>query len=116
MSETNGWLGFVNIDLTVADKKAIKAKKISADELIAWLAVIVANGGYKFGFGHDADRECYIATLTARGPENLNSGYSMSQRHSEALVALKALYYVHEVKMDGNWASAPKQEPLAFNW
>jgi hypothetical protein len=116
MAESNGWLGFVNIELTQADKKAIKAKKISAEELVAWLAVIVANGGYKFGFGHDGDRECYIATLTAKDHENLNYGYSMSQRHSDALIALKALYYAHEVKMEGNWASAPKQEQPQFNW
>jgi hypothetical protein len=115
MAENNGWHGFVNVDLTAADKKAIKAKKLSIEELFAWLAVEVA-AGYRFGFGHDADRECYIATLTAKGLDNINAGYSMSQRHSNAETAIKALWYAHEIKMERNWAGAPKQEQLQFNW
>jgi hypothetical protein len=116
MAENNGWQGFVNVDLTAADKKAIKAEKVDLPELFAWLAVEVADGSYRFGLGHDHDRECYVATLTARDPDNPNFGYSMSQRHSNMETALKALWYVHEIKLERNWAGVPKQNPIRFDW
>lgn len=111
----NGWLGYVNISLSQKDKADVKKTEITEGGLLDWLAER-AGSGYRFSLSFDAERDCFVASLTCRSEDDTNFGYSMSQRHSNHLMALRALWYAHEVKAEGNWNMGVKQERLQFNW
>lgn len=115
MSNNNGWLGYININLSAKEKAEVKKTEITEAGLIDWLAERAANG-YRFTMAHDQERDCFVATLTCRRDDDINYGYSMSQRHSHYVTALRALWYAHEVKSEGNWNTGVKQERLQFNW
>jgi len=115
MSNNGNWQGFVNCELTKAEKAEVKKTEITEAGLADWLANLAA-AGYKFTLSFDKQRDCYVATLTSWEEEGPNYGFSMSQRHSQFLTALRALWFAHEVKLEGNWASVPKQGQLRFDW
>lgn len=115
MANRNGWVGFVNIELTTADKKTLKEKLLSADEWLDWAGTQMMLG-YKISQAWDDERSCWVVTMTANSQDNENYGYSMSQRHSELIVALTALVYAHDTKADGAWASYDKVKQQKFNW
>ena len=115
MASQNGWVGFVNIDLTAADKKAVKEKMLTAELWHDWCET-QALAGYKISQSYDRERECFVVTMTCGNPDLPNYGYSMSQRHRYYGVAIAALVFVHDEKTAQDDWGAEKQKQLAFDW
>lgn len=98
---TNGqrddWNGFVNIRLESQHKKAIKALAEASTDA-DWVAFILetVDDGYQLSIAPDGANDAIICTLTGKGDDCVNRGFSMSQRHSDPMVALAALRFAHE--------------------
>ena len=115
MARQNGWVGFVNIELTEKEKKAVKQKMLTAELWYDWCETQVGNG-YKITQSYDRERECFVVTMTCHNQDLPNYGYSMSQRHRFLGVAIAALVYVHEEKTAADDWGAEKERQLQFDW
>lgn len=97
MANGDGWLGFVNIRLETEHKKAIKAyaEALDGDTILAELIELI-DDGYQVSLSPDKENASIIATLTGKDGDCVNSGYSMSQRHDDPVVAVAALLFAHK--------------------
>lgn len=108
----NGFNGFVNIRLETQDKRAIKvlAEDYTAQQNWDWICDQLGDG-YALSISPDFENDAIIVTLTGKGAHNVNSGFAMSQRHSDPNVALAALRFAHdEIAERGEWGKR------AYDW
>lgn len=101
------WQGFINIRLQQEHRKQIKAlakgmkPNEAFDKLNEW-----ADDGYKVTVSRDHENGATIISLTGNG-DGPNSGYTMSQRHVDPIVAVAAMVFAHEeLAQRGAWEDA----------
>lgn len=116
MSKDNGnekskWRGFVEVDLKEEDKKAIKKRKWSAADCMAYLEEL-AKHNYKVSISLDTNNDAYIVSATGKDE---NAGWTMSQRHGNLWTAINAHAYAHLEVTFGDWEQAA-QLPIDFHW
>lgn len=98
------WVGFVNIDLTEAQKKQVKNSYIFTEERLFELIANLADDGYKVSVSWDFANNTYTASLTGICAGCANPGHTLTGRHSNLLVCLSVLFYKHfEVCEGGVW-------------
>lgn len=108
---SNGWKGFVNVELLAKDKAAIKKAVMKFEDAFNWL-VDMAEQGYKVSIAYQPDYMTWVVSLTGKGAPN--DGLTMTQRHADLYVAISALYYAHNNMLDGEWDKVPIQS--GFDW
>lgn len=110
---SNGdWKGFVNVRLESHHKKAIKALRADVDgDWIEGKLLEFVSDGYQISMSPDEENDAIIWTLTGKASDCVNRGYSLSQRHSDPIVALVALVFAHEeLAQRGSW------EAVEYDW
>lgn len=116
MSEETGgrvgdlWRGFSNIQLTKADKLAVKKMAWGSAECMGYLQSMV-DDLYKVTVSYDWDNHCYTVSATGKG--EANAGLTMTQRHSDLFVAIAAHAHCHLEKTQAIW---PEPNQLEFDW
>ena len=110
--QNGDWRGFVNIRLESQHKKAVKALRASIDgDWIEGKLLEFVSDGYQFSMSPDVENDAIICTLTGKTDDCTNCGFSLSQRHSDPLVALAALVFAHEeIAQRGIW------EAVQYDW
>ncbi len=116
---SDGFKGFVTIELTSQDRETID-ESYQAKQVDLWGFICDAVGdGYKFSLVADFTHSCCIATLTGRGKENENEGYALSARGPDPDGATLVLWYKHTVLAHlGSWiaqGAAPDQQLRMFD-
>ena len=112
MAEKNDWQGFVNIDLTRADKAKIKQEIPDSAEAIDWIQTLVLDG-YRVSLSWYLDGECYVVSVTAK--DGINVGLTFTMRHADLMVAIAAARFAHEVKTVRDWRNVGEVQSK-FDW
>lgn len=102
--------GYAVSNLTKEVKAAIKKDKITEKQLIDWM-LACAIDGYKVSLSFDHENETYQASLYCQDPNSPNAGLMLSQRHIDAITALKALRTIHSEVYAGVWLTKE-----TFDW
>lgn len=103
------WAGFVNIKLRDEHKEAIKklAAAKDADKKLLDDVWTLVDSGYAVSVSPDPENGSMIATITGKDTGCENPGLAMSQRHSDARIALFAVLFAHyELARGGDWENA----------
>lgn len=104
---------FVNINLTDDQKQTIKAA-VWTVELQDDAFGRLLDGGYKCTIKFDDRNDCFAAWLIPP-PKDKNKGLILSGRGSTPTKALKQLYYLHFVVLEGDWNTAQDQRATALD-
>jgi hypothetical protein len=114
---SEGFFGFVDIDLTEADRLELEQWAFPGQVDIEKFLEALCEDGYKFSLAPDVEHHSYVATATGRGPQNVNKGWALSARGPNPLAAIAVLWYKVDVKAHwGPWvgenADGSHQLPL----
>ena len=90
---SNGFKGFININLTDDDKATIKATSLTPEQLMDLLDGFI-DDGYKFTFSYDDYSRCYQCIGTHKDSEHPDYGVLLSGRGSTTLKAFKQWWYM----------------------
>lgn len=100
----NPFKGFININLTTADKKRIKSALMTVEEVPAFVGDAVEQG-YAIKFAYDDYGDCISVMMSGERTATVNKGYIISARHTDIMVALTIINYIHNVMAEqGEWA------------
>lgn len=112
MAKDKDWLGFSNIPLSDANKQAIKKLKWTKEEAFLYIEAM-ATEGYKVTITQDLENgEAFTVSATGRAE---NTGMTMTQRHSDLVIACAAHYYAHKEVANSMWPD-PVQPLFDTNW
>lgn len=99
-------LQFVDLELTLEDKRAVSEWNVSDDELIAYLERR-GEEGYKFGGRYDPQRGNWIFSLTCTGKDDPNKDMCLSAFGGSWIKALKSCAYKDTIILKGGWGTKP---------
>lgn len=99
----DGWRGFVNVELSVADKEAIKLGDASFDDAWGFLMQRVLDG-YKLSLSFDHSNSSWIASLTCKRSSDPNVGLCLTARGGRVEGAVLALWYKDDVLLARSWS------------
>ena len=109
---SDGFLGFVDINLTDRDREELEAFNApGAVDLEAFMLAVIEDG-YKLSVVADPEHNSVIATMTGRHQHCPNKGYALSARGPNAHGALVALWYKQDtIAHWGLWADEADAVP-----
>jgi len=103
-SET-AWRGFVECNLSEAQKKGGKAK--APDQAGLWLYLEGrVDSGYRFSWSRDEAHDSEVLALTCRNDKDLNQGLTLTTRGGSFLSALTGLWVKDVFVLQGEWDRA----------
>lgn len=100
--KTASYRGYIPTYLDEKAKKAIRANLPSLDEVLAKLERY-AEDDYRFTFGYDDYNQCFSASLYDTSIQRPTGGYILAAKHSEGLIAISSLVYLHEKIFPDGW-------------
>jgi hypothetical protein len=105
---------WVNVTLSDTDKDAILSMDFDVESIMLAIASMVYSG-YRFSVTFDEYSSALQVSLVCGNQDDPNYGLGMSSRHPDFDVALRSLWYKHQVMTRGSWAdyAAP---PQANSW
>lgn len=112
-AKADGWRGFVNVELTAAQKK--DAAKLLTDVARLWdnLFALIEDG-YKLTVSYDFDHEAYNVSLTCRADDDPNKGLTLTGRGGSVEAALVSFSYKHVTILEKVWGEAGTQGTHKF--
>lgn len=107
---SDGWKGFVNLELSDAQKAEAKKLLADADRVTdnVWKLV---DDGYKVSFSYDGYHGAYLCAVTCQDKSSVNVGLTLTGRGGGILAAMASLWYKHDVVLERNWTSMSVQGP-----
>lgn len=110
----DGWKGFVNVELTEAQKA--EAKKLRENVGACWGVVFdLVEGEYKLSVSLDAKNNAYVVSMTGRKARDVNAGLTLTARGGTIEGALASFVYKHQVILEGDWTSAARRGGGGFD-
>lgn len=109
----DGWRGFVNVELSVADKEAIKLGDASFDDAWGFLMQRVLDG-YKLSLSFDHSNSSWIASLTCKRSSDPNVGLCLTARGGRVEGAVLALWYKDDVVLARSWSGRAQGGNAAY--
>lgn len=107
-STSNGFRGFININLTEDLKNFIKSKPFS-DEVFCGSLTEYSRMGFKFTFGYDDYQHCFQVIGTRSDKEHPDYGILLTGRGSSPIKAYKQwLFMVTEIIGENSWETMLK--------
>lgn len=101
----DGWRGFVNVELSDSQKKAVKATLNKGAE--QWARVIdLVMDGYKLTVSFDDRNTSFVFAMTCRDPNDDNRGLTLTARGGSLASAVAAWVYKHDEILKGRWDKA----------
>lgn len=99
------WVGFADVELTSADKTALK--KLADNYGDAWEEIMsLVLLGYKMTYTYDEKHTTHNLSLTARKANDTNAGLTLTGRGGSLQGATMALWYKHVYMLERNWQKA----------
>lgn len=106
----DGWKGFVNVELTDAQKPLVKALCSHADHL--WTVIWdLIDASYKLTISNDAAHNSYNVSMTCRNQRDPNNGLTLTGRGGTVLGAMASFVFKHETLLEGKWSGAEARSP-----
>jgi hypothetical protein len=109
---SDGFKGFVTVNLTADDEKRIDALEPDGGRLIDSVATLV-EAGYKFSSKLDANSGSIVCTLIDDRADKPTRGFALSGWGEDLINALAALCYKHFEKCDGVWPTEDAGRPIS---
>ena len=94
---------FVQLELTVKEKEALRAFGATSDELDGYIKDFLDNGN-KITLKWDDRNTCYVA-FGFPGVDTVNGGYILTGRGGAPSRALRELVYKHAQILGGEWGN-----------
>lgn len=105
------WQGFVDLPLSEEDKAHVLEYVASAEFEPEEAIQLLVESGYKLSIGPQNRGNSKVASITGRGPECVNLGFSLSAFGPDAISALGAVCYKHFVLCgQGRWSEFSDSE------
>jgi len=112
---TVGYKGYVPVYLTEEHKQAIRANLGKPAELLNKLDRYVQDG-YKFSISWDSYNDCLAANLFDTDVRRPTGGFILSAKHTDLVVALSSLVYLHEVIYPDGWSIERQDNSSRVSW
>jgi hypothetical protein len=96
------WRGFVDCDLSQADKDGIRALLQDFPDAWAWLMGMVFEG-YKMSLSYDHNNSSYVLALTCWRASDKNNGLTLTARGGKLESAVVSIWYKDTVMLKGAW-------------
>lgn len=101
----DGWRGFVNVELTDTQKKAVKATL--GEGAAHWTRVLdLVSDGHKLSVSWDERNTSFVFAMTCRDPQDDNRGLTLTARGGSLASAVAAWVYKHDTILKGRWDKA----------
>jgi len=94
--------GFVNYELSVEQKNALKKREFPFESIDSEL-VRMNEAGYRVSFAVDTYSGGHACFISCSGSDNPNAGWVLSGRGSSPIKAFKQALYKHYDLFDGDW-------------
>lgn len=104
----DGWRGFVNVDLSAADKERIREGDVGYSDAWAFLMQRCLDG-YKLSVTYDHGGAAWVASLTCKRSSDANVGLCLTARGGRVEGAVLALWYKDDVLLGGAWSGRFEQ-------
>lgn len=102
--EDNKWVGFVDVELTPADKAL--CAQLSSDWDAVWADIEgLVEEGYKLSLSYDDAHTTWNASVTCRQVGSANKGYTLSGRGGTLARAVSAVWFKHFHVLEGDWSN-----------
>lgn len=100
----DGWKGFVNVELTDAQKPLVKASM--SDMARLWTTVWdLVDAGYKLTISNDAQHNSYNVSMTCRNPKDVNAGLTLTGRGGTIEGAVASFVFKHSDILESDWTA-----------
>lgn len=99
----DSWRGFVNVELSAADKADLREQPGGFDAAWVYLMDRVLEG-YRLGLSFDHGNSAWVASLTCKRASDSNVGLCLTARGGRVEGALLALWYKDDVLLARNWS------------
>ena len=109
----DSWRGFVNVDLSAADKEAIRAGDVGFDDAWGFLMQRVLEG-YKLSLSFDHGNSSWVASLTCKRSSDANVGLCLTARGGRVEGAVLALWYKDDVLLARSWSGRAQGGRAAY--
>lgn len=102
--KADGWIGFVNCELTEEQKADCKRHIGAFDQAWKDLHDLIAVG-YKMTVSYDEIHTTWNVSLTGRKDTGKNQGLTLTGRGGSEAAAYVSLWYKHEIVLKRDWSS-----------
>lgn len=100
----DGWKGFVNVELSDAQKPLVKA--LMSDMPRCWVVVWdLVDAGYKLTISNDATHNSYNVSMTCRNLKDRNMGLTLTGRGGTVEGAVASFVFKHSDILEGDWTA-----------
>jgi hypothetical protein len=110
------WRGFVNINLSVADKPEVdkysKQKNVSLESLLETFV----NSGHSFSIKYDSTNDCFMCAMKCDETDNGNAGLCITSRGGSVMDVLWLSMYKHFVYCETDWEQYFTGGTKTENW
>jgi len=102
---SNAFRGFINYELSDADKRAVKAIEFTSDDILSWLDKVV-DGGFKVTFGYDDYHHVNTCIGTHSDKQHADYGILLTGRGSTPAKAFRQWLYLKDTIIgDDDWSA-----------
>lgn len=109
----DGWRGFVNVELSLADREALKLCDVGFDDAWGFLMQRVLEG-YKLSLSFDHGNSSWIASLMCKRSSDPNVGLCLTARGGRVEGAVLALWYKDGVILAHSWSGHAQGSNAAY--
>jgi len=100
----DGWKGFVNVELSDAQKPLVKA--LMSDMGRVWTTVWdLVDAGYKLTISNDPTHNSYNLSMTCRNAKDRNNGLTLTGRGGTVEGACASFVFKHSDILEGDWTT-----------
>lgn len=104
-SGDGSWKGFVNVNLTEADKKQIKQASPDLSELAEDITAVIVSG-HRVQLSKHPDKNNVVCTFTGAYAHCVNLGFSLSSFAPDVTTAISVNLYKHFTLLGGKWSES----------
>ncbi len=105
---TDGWKGFVNLELNEQQKLGVKALRERSAEV--WMVIEdLVDGQYKASMSYDPNNDTYNFSMTCKKKGDINEGMTLTGRGGTLIGSMASFVYKHRDVLEGDWTSVGVQ-------
>lgn len=99
----DGWIGFVNIELSEAQKPLVRA--LASDPARLWDNLMtLVDAGYKLSVALDTYNNSYNVSMTCKNDRDKNKGRTLTGRGGSVAGAMASFWFKHDAILEGDWS------------
>jgi len=106
------WQGYVTIEITESQKRALQKFVAEKNDPIAWLDKILMDATYSLKVDYDNYNNCWRASFYCQKYGHVNAGWNLPARAATIDNAIRRLCFIHSEVLQGAWV----KDNLSSGW